>query len=76
MAWTDEPSDSQIGAVLHMMRWEIREDEKAGIVAYLKSQCTRKDVSTELGRLRELMLTRKLNRDTAFEGELWNNYNQ
>lgn len=76
MAWTDEPSDAQIGALLHLIRWEVSNDETPGIVEYLRAKCTRKDVSTELGRLRDLTISRKLNRDSAFEGALWEQYNK
>lgn len=75
MAWTDEPSEKQINALLNLIRWEIHRDEIKGIEKYLKTNATRRDVSEELGRLRDLKMNRKLNRDNAFESELWKNYN-
>lgn len=75
MAWTDEPSDKQINALLNLIRWEIHRDEMKDIEEYLKVNATRHDVSEELGRLRDLKMNRKLNRDNAFEGEIWKNYN-
>ena len=75
MAWTDEPSDKQINALLNLIRWEIHIDEMKGIEEYLKTNATRREVSDELGRLRDLKMNRKLNRDNAFESEIWKNYN-
>lgn len=75
MAWTDEPSDKQINALLNLLRWEVYRDEIKGIEEYLKTNATRREVSDELGRLRDLKMNRKLNRDNAFESELWKNYN-
>ena len=74
MAWTDEPSDAQINALLNLIRWEIHRDEIKGIEEYLKTNATRREVSEELGRLRDLKINRKLNRDNAFESEIWQNY--
>lgn len=75
MAWTDEPSDKQINALLNLIRWEIHLDEMKGIEEYLKKNATRREISEELGRLRDLKMNRKLNRDNAFESEIWKNYN-
>lgn len=75
MAWTDEPSDKQINALLNLIRWEIHLDEIKGIEEYLKTNATRRQVSDELGRLRDLKMNRKLNRDNAFVSEIWKNYN-
>lgn len=74
MAWTDEPSDAQINALLNLIRWEIHRDEMKDIEEYLKANATRREVSDELGRLRDLKMNRKLNRDNAFESEIWQNY--
>ena len=75
MVWTDEPSEKQINALLNLVRWEIHLDEMKGIEEYLKTNATRREVSEELGRLRDLKMNRKLNRDNAFESEIWKNYN-
>lgn len=75
MAWVDEPSGKQINALLNLIRWEIHLDEIKGIEEFLKTNATRRQVSEELGRLRDLKMNRKLNRDNAFESEIWKNYN-
>lgn len=75
MAWTDEPSDAQINAVLNLVRWEISREEIPKIADYLMANSTRKELSTELGRLRQLKISRKLNRYNAFESEIWDKYN-
>lgn len=74
MAWTDKPTDNQINALLNMIRWEITREDMPKINAFLVNNTTRKEVSEELGRLRMLKMSRKMNRDTAFAGAIWNNY--
>lgn len=74
MAWSDEPSDAQINALLNMIRWEISNEEIPRINAYLKEHATRREVSDELKRLRELKMSRKMNPDTAFASEIWADY--
>lgn len=75
MAWSDEPTDNQINAVLNMIRWEISNEEIPRINAYLKEHTTRRELSKEFGRLRDLKISRKMNRDRAFDSEIWKNYN-
>lgn len=74
MAWSDEPSDAQINALLNMIRWEISNEEIPRINAYLKERATRREVSDELRRLRELKMSRKMNPDTAFASDIWSDY--
>lgn len=74
MAWSDEPTDTQIDAVLRMLKWQIREDERTKIADYLKDHCTRRDISSEMGRLRNLAIEKGINHKTAFESEIWEDY--
>lgn len=74
MAWTDKPTDAQIRALLNMMRWVVSDREVAGIVTYLEKNATRRQVSEELGRLRDLKIERKLTRESCFSSEIWNGF--
>lgn len=74
MAWSDEPTDAQIDAILRMIKWQIHDDEKGEIAKYLKEHCTRQEVSLEMGRLRDLAIEKKINHKTAFESEIWEDY--
>lgn len=74
MAWTDKPTDAQIRALLNMMRWVVADREVAGIVTYLENNATRRQVSDELGRLRDLKIDRKLTRESCFSSDLWKGF--
>lgn len=74
MAWNDAPSEAQIGALLNLIRWETNNEEVPRIVEYLRKYATKSSISSELGRLRLLKIGRRLNRENAFEGELWENF--
>lgn len=74
MAWSDEPTDNQINALFNLVRWEISREEMPKMEAYLKEHATRRELSNELGRLRDLKIERKMNRDVAFAGDIWSEY--
>ena len=74
MAWSDEPTDNQINALFNLVRWEISREEMPKMEAYLKEHATRRELSNELGRLRDLKIERKMNRDVAFAGDIWSGY--
>lgn len=74
MAWGDKPTDAQINAVWHWFYWKMPTEEAKDAVDWLKQNATRKQVSEELGRLRELSLKHALNRDVCLSGEVWQEY--
>ena len=74
MVWSDEPTDNQIYAVLRLLKWQVSSDEESKIANYLRQNCTRREVSDEMSRLRNLAIEKKLNQKSAFEGEIWEKY--
>ena len=71
MTWTDEPSDAQITALYSWMRWDLPTEVARSAVNWLRDNATRKEVSSEMTRIRGLHYSRKLNQDTAFSSEVW-----
>ena len=76
MAWSDQPTEKQVGALLNMIRWQISNQEVPSIINHLMEKTTRQELSNELGRLRELKISRKLNKDNAFESDIWAGYRE
>ena len=76
MAWSDEPTQAQIAALFNLIRWEISREEMPKIERHLRTYATRQELSNELGRLRELKISRKLNKDNAFESDIWAGYRE
>lgn len=74
MAWTDEPSEAQIGVIFNWFRWNMPTPKAQDAVHWLKDTATRKEVSDEMTRLKKLYVSRKLNEKTAFESEIWEGY--
>jgi hypothetical protein len=74
MAWTDKPTKAQLNMMWHWFNWEMPRAEATDALDWLEKNATRKQVSDELGRLRELSLARNLNREQCFSGEVWQEY--
>lgn len=75
MAWSDKPSEAQLGAWINMTKWVIDRDEAILANRFLEKTATRKQLSQELGRLRDLTIDRKLKtREQVYEGKLWEGF--
>lgn len=74
MAWSDEPTDAQVGALYHFIRWKMPDAEAIRACEWLRENTTRREVSYELNRVRRLYLDHKLTLDRCFEGDIWEGY--
>lgn len=74
MSWIDKPTKAQLNAIWHWFNWEMTGAEARDALNWLEKNATRKQVSEELGRLKELSLEHKLNREECFRGEVWQDY--
>lgn len=75
MAWTDRPTDMQINSWHYMVRWLISNEISRAATKWLADNTTRKQLSDELGRSRELKIKKALNdRETVFKGKLWDGF--
>lgn len=74
MAWIDKPTKAQINALYSWFRWKMPTAEAKDALDWLEQNATRRQVSDEMKRVRELYLTRSLNRDDCFRGEVWREY--
>ena len=74
MAWSDEPTETQIGALFNFIQWKLPRDEAVHAVKWLQENSTRRDVSYELKRVRELFTQRKLTKESCFESDIWEGY--
>lgn len=74
MAWSDEPTDAQIGMLYHLIQWKMPTAEAIRAVDWLREHSTRRDVSYELKRIRELYIAHRLTKDKVFESEVWDGY--
>lgn len=74
MAWSDEPTDAQLNAIFMLIRWTVPIPTAQRAVTWLKYHGTRREVSDEVKRLRELNQTRNLSALNCFEGEIWEGF--
>ena len=74
MAWLDKPTKAQINALWQWFSWKMPSSEAKDALDWLEQNSTRKQVSDEMKRVRELSMTHGLNRETCFSGEVWQEY--
>ena len=76
MAWSDEPTEPQIDVVYRWLYWNLPTEEARKAAMWLKEHATRREVSTEMTRLKKLYDQRALNKDTAFDSDIWLDYKE
>ena len=74
MSWLDKPTKNQISALHHMIQWEVPTAELHDAMEWLENNANRKQVSDELGRIKELKITKRLNRNECFNSPVWAEY--
>lgn len=74
MGWGDKPTKAQINALYLMIRWHMSTAEVNDALDWLEQNATRKQVSDELSRIRQLKMNRQLNREECFRSDVWSDY--
>lgn len=75
MAWSDEPTPVQLGALGRLIHWELDAATEARAIKFLEEHATRREVSTEMTRIRALYLGRQLSKGAIFEAPIWEGFN-
>ena len=76
MAWSDEPSDSQLNTLYRWFSWNMSNVKAREAVNYLRENSTRHDVSIEIGRIKKLFDSHALTEENAFESDIWADFSQ
>ena len=74
MAWSDQPTEAQLNLIFHWFQWNMTNNEASAATNYLKDHATRKEVSNEIQRLKELKDKRKLSEEKCFDSTIWKDY--
>jgi len=74
MAWSDEPTEAQLGTIYSWFKWEMSNEKAAAAIEYLENTATRRDVSFEMRRLKNLKEKRLLDASKCFESEIWERF--
>lgn len=74
MVWSDEPTEAQLGTIFSWLRWEMDTKKAAAAIQYLKNTATRRDVSYEMRRLKNLKEKRLLDGNNCFQSEIWERF--
>lgn len=74
MAWSDEPTEAQLGTVFSWLKWKVDRDTASKAVEFLENSATRRDVSTEMTRLKALKDKGLLNASNCFESDIWEGF--
>ena len=73
MSLDDKASPAQISAVRRLVGYKVSPRTMRMAAEFLENK-TKRDVSKELGRIRDLYIERKLSKDNAFTGEIWKGF--
>lgn len=74
VAWTDKPTEAQIGLVYKYIRWHMPNDMASKAASWLENNADRRVVSKEIKRLKELRDKRLLDRNKCFESDIWEGF--
>ena len=74
MAWLDNPTEAQLNALFFWLRRQMSSVEASAAISWLRDNATRRQVSDEMKRVRELFVNHTLDRDKCFEGDIWAKY--
>ena len=74
MAWSDEPTEAQLGTIFSWFHWIMDNDKAYEAVMWLQKTATRRDVSYEMKRLRALTQKRLLDGNNCVESEIWEGF--
>ena len=74
MAWSDEPTQAQLSGVYRLIEGTVPKDTLLAAMGYLEETATRREVSNEMGRLRNLYIDHKLDKNNVFESEIWEDF--
>ena len=73
MAYNNKPTAAQLGALSNMIRWKLTDAECKETIKYLENHSTRKELSEELKRVRQLYIKRKLVREDVWASSVYKN---
>ena len=74
MAWSDEPTDMQLGTIFSWLSWKVDRNTAQEAVKWLQNTATRRDVSAEMNRLRDLRQKNLLDASNCFTSEIWEGF--
>lgn len=74
MSWDDAPSEAQLGTVFSWLKWEMDTKQAQDAVRFLQKTATRREVSREMNRIKELKEKRLLSTSTCFKGKIWEGF--
>lgn len=74
MAWSDKPTQAQLSGVYRLIEWTVPKDTLLAALEHLKETATRREVSDEMGRLRNLYIDHKLDKSNVFASSIWEGF--
>ena len=74
MAWGDKPTYAQVNCLYRWFGWHMTNDEAREASEWLSEHSSRLEFSAEMSRVKKLYDSHKLDRKTAFDSKVWNEY--
>ena len=74
MAWSDKPTYAQTNCIYRWFSWRMTNEEAKEASKWLGEHATRREVSDEMTRIKKLYDSHNLDRKTAFDSSIWEEY--
>lgn len=74
MAWTDEPTIKQLVAWRRLVMWALPADMEMIATDWIKTHKTRRELSDELSRARDLYVEHKMDKYNCFDSSFWDGF--
>jgi len=74
MAWSDAPSEGQMGAWWRLTKWALPDNVQTAALEWLEKKLDRKAMSDELSRVRSLYIGHKLDKNSCFDSLVWDGF--
>ena len=74
MAWTDEPTRAQTGALWNLLQGVLPKDVETEALSGIEKRIDRRQMSDELGRIRALYIDHKLDKISCFNSSIWDGF--
>ena len=73
MSWGERATDRQVGSLLNLFKWEMPNAMIPAAIKFMEKK-SRREMSEEIGRVRDLVINHKLNRNNMLDSKFWDGF--
>ena len=74
MSYNDKPTDNQLDVIYRWFSWIMPTERARNSIKWLGEHSNRKEVSSEMSRLKRLKDKRNLDQENCFDSAIWKGF--